>query len=309
LQFARADETRIRRRFISGALDAFEPDIIIVENRPLGMSDELEGLLEENDAKKVFLTRDIMCDPSSVRDSYLSKDQQRALIEIFDKIIVAGDRKVWDLTIEYELCSEIAEKIDYVGYISEAINSQDIERIRAERQIPENSVWIVCSGGGGIHAEKLVQKFTSLAPTLSEAVVDIVQGPHSTFPWTSFCNSTSVGSNGYLHRECHALPLLHAAADVVICPGGYNSIVEAMVGGARIIGMCVHPPSHGEQSLRLSRLARYYPIFSISQVEELRGALDHVLARRDPKTPIQESSVLDFNGACNAADRILATFQ
>jgi predicted glycosyltransferase len=99
LQLSRDDEARIRRKLIFGALDAFEPDVIVVENRPLGMNDELQGLLSDNHVRKVLLTRDIITHPTRARISHFSEQQSQALVDLFDKILVAGDQRVCDFTM------------------------------------------------------------------------------------------------------------------------------------------------------------------------------------------------------------------
>lgn len=306
LQLSRDSERCMRKKLIEGAIDVFAPDAIIVENRPLGMSDELAGILEETRAVKLFLTRGIMTHPLRVRSSFLSAAQKQALRTLFHKVIVAADRKIWDMASEYDLDAAIAAKLEYVGHISEPVDALQIRRARAERGLKDNTTWIVCSAGGGALGERLVDEFIRIAGKLSNVVIDVVQGPHSELPWRALLTSTTEETWGRLHRECRALPLMHAAADLVVCPGG-SSLLEAMEGGAPIITISVQVDADDDQFLLSSRLARYYPITVMSAYDQLATSVAAALDRGKERSPIRQTGRLDFNGLKNARDLILAT--
>jgi predicted glycosyltransferase len=305
LQLSRDDEARIRRKLIFGALDAFEPDVVVVENRPLGMNDELQGLLSANHVRKVLLTRDIITHPTRARISHFSEQQSQALVDLFDKILVAGDQRICDFAMEYNLHPKIVPKIEYVGYISEPISAEDIARVRKERRVTGDAKWIVCSAGGGISGRDLITEFTSLVPSLTNVTADVIYGPHSTLPWHHQHSSIVHEAWGYVHKESRNLALLHAAADLVICPGGYNSTVEIMEGGAPAIAISAQSDTHAEQAMRVSRLQRYYPFTVISDLFQLKMAIENVL-RHITRRPIRESGSVDFNGIRNARDQIVS---
>lgn len=296
---------RVRRELIRSAIDTFAPDVIIVENRPLGMSDELSGILERTDAVKFFLTRGIMTHPSRVRSSFLSEVQEQALRAVFDKIIVVADRRIWDVAREYDLDPEIAAKLQYVGYLSEPVDATQIQRLRAARGVRDDTRWIVCSAGGGALGERLIEEFKVVAATLSNVVIDVIQGPHSLLPWQAPLTSIIEETWGRLHQECRLLPLLHAAADLVVCPGG-SSLIEVMEGGAPIITISVQPDKDDDQGLLSSRLAQHYPIAIIKAYENLGPAVAAELGRPLSKAPIRQTRALDFDGLRSARDLILS---
>lgn len=308
LQLSRDDEIRIRRQLIEATIDALAPDVIIVENRPLGMSDELDGILQQFSAVRLFLTRGIMTHPRRVHSSFLSVAQKASLRHLFDKVIVAADRQVWDMAFEYDLEYDIAAKLEYVGFLSEPVDASLIERARAERGVDNGTKWIVCSAGGGSLGERLIQQFISVANRLSGIVIDVIQGPHSELPWQALLTSATEESWGRLHRECHALPLLHAAADLVVCPGG-SSLLEVMEGGARIITISVQEDADDDQALLSSCLARHYPITILKSYEELGNSIATELKTREPKLSIRQTASLNFNGLKNARDLILSVTQ
>jgi predicted glycosyltransferase len=305
LQLPRESEAHMRRTMIQGAIDAFAPDAIIVENRPLGMSDELDGILDQTQAVKLFLTRGIMTHPRRVRSSFLNTAQQWALRTQFHKIIAAVDRQIWDMVSEYGLEADIAAKIEYVGHISEAVDASQIQRVRGERGLRDGQKWIVCSAGGGALGERLVQEFVGIVGSFPGVAIDVVQGPHSELPWPALLTSIIEEKWGRLHRECRALPLLHAAADLVVCPGG-SSLLEVMEGGAPIVTISVQADPDDDQGLLSSRLARHYPITIMSNYDELGRAVTRALDRSSGKSPIRQIGTLSFDGLKNARGLILA---
>jgi predicted glycosyltransferase len=301
------DAIRMRVKLIEGVLAAFEPDAIVVENRPMGMMDELHGVLDASSAVKFFLTRGLMTHPQRVRSLFLTPVQEAALrADVFRTIIVAADRKVWDLASEYDLHPCIARKLTYVGYMSEPVDDAQITRARIDRGVGANGKWangkwIVCSAGGGANGARLIEEFMRLEPQLPDAAIDIVQGPHSTLRPPAGNDTGQVR----LHRTCLSLPLWHAAADLVVCPGSYNSLVEVMEGGAPIVAISVQPRAD-EQALLASRLSQHYPIRLMRHYGELREAVRHAL-RVGTKSPVRASGVLNFDGIRNARELILSS--
>jgi predicted glycosyltransferase len=306
LQLSRQQAIAFRRTFIERAIETFRPDVIVVENLALGMLDELSGVLDRTEAVKIFLTRGIIAHPSRVRRFMLRPNVEEALVTLFQASIVACDRRVWDLDSEYHLGAPLAGKLEYVGYMSEAVDPSDIRAARRERGVDAATKWIVCSAGGGALGEALVQELQTIMQSFTNVVVDIVQGPRSALPWAPLLTSTIEQGNVRLHRECRALPLLHASADLVVCTGGYNSLVEAMEGGARVVAVPVQLEPQDEQFLQCSRLAPYYPITLVEDRAALAKSITDALERCETKNSIRETGNLDFDGLSNASKFILS---
>jgi predicted glycosyltransferase len=133
LHLSRQQAIAFRRGFIKEAISGFNPDIIIVENLAQGMLDELAGILENARATKIFLNRGLMTQPSRVRRFALKPNVEDAIRSIFETWITATDRRICDLAVEYDLDQAIAEKLEYVGYISEPVDAAKIADARMER--------------------------------------------------------------------------------------------------------------------------------------------------------------------------------
>jgi predicted glycosyltransferase len=249
-----------------------------------------------------------MTHPNRVREHYLTPTQERALSGgLFERIIVAADRRVWDLSTEYQLDDPTSAKLQYVGYMSQAVSADQIQAVRSERGLSQGTKWVVCSAGGGAAGERLLTEAFAVSKSLKDVVVDVVLGPHSQLSWQTPLNDVTEDRNVRIHRECRALPLLHAAADVVVCSGGYNSLVEVMEGGAPVITISVQPDLDGEQHLLAKGLARHYPITVMTEYAQLGGAVRDALAMQEVKASIRETKRLNFDGLENARAIILSS--
>jgi predicted glycosyltransferase len=306
MSLSRKEGITFRQRLILEIINTFEPNIIIVEQSPLGMLDELECVLRTYSGIKIFLTRGILANPSRVRRFILKSNTEKALETSFDTLVVAADRRVWDLAYEYDLPTEIASKLTYVGYMSEEVDSSDITRVRAERGLEKNDKWIVCSAGGGALGETLIATLTQIMRSFPSVLVDVVQGPRSGLRWPGLPASVINEGNVRLHRECRTLPLFHAAADLVVCTGAYNSLVEVMEGGAPIIAFPVQLEPQDEQYLHSSRLSSYYPITVVSRMDELTSSISEAIESRVEKLSIRNTGRLEFGGLLCAQKLILS---
>lgn len=308
IQMSTEEALTFRKRVLREALDAFDPDILIVEHRPFGMMDELEDILPHIRAQKIFLTRGLISSPAQLGVHYLQHNQLQALeSDLFKKVLVAVDRHVWDVAQSYNLSSALASKFEYVGYMSEPVSTERIEHTRAQRGVPDGAQWVVCSVGGGALGEPIIEECLRIASTLNNTFVDVILGPHTTTQWENEQLSVIEKGSVRIHRECRFLPLLHAAADVVVCAGGYNSITEVMEGGAHIITTPVQvDASDDEQKVLVARLAEYYPITVLGSVSQLQETLTSVVSTMKHKQSIRERHTIDFDGLIHARNLILS---
>lgn len=291
-----------RRNLIAGVLKAFSPDAIIVDHLPLGDFEELDGLLGADRIVRFFLTRGVI----PYTNEILSERTMESLRNQYDWILVACDRRVYNLEVEHPFFATINTKIRYTGYISEPVDPLSIACARTERNIPENCKWLVCSAGGGALGENLIAECKSLAEHFPSTSMDIVHGSRTRSSWPSSLYSTLRVGNVVEHLECKNLPLLHAAADLVVCSGGYNSLVEAMEGGAPVISVPIQARVEDEQFTHSKRLSTFYPISVVSEMYSLQQHVSKHLQTSIVKQPIRETRQLDFRGIQTARDIILS---
>jgi predicted glycosyltransferase len=283
---------RLRRRFIGAVVDAFEPDLVVVDYLPLGRREELDGVLESWTARRYLLVRGVI-DPHDL--ALFEGRGRKAMERDYDRIIVTADPRTSELSQAFE---SVALKMQHVGYVAPEWCADRVA-IRRERGVPPGTPWVVCSAGAGVRSEELVNLCLHAAAAFPGARFDLITGPLAGY--------LTRDTPAHVIRQTPDLPRLHAAADVVICHGGYNSLMEAMSGGARLI---VHTPPDAWQSERrihAERLSRYYPITLVHSEHDLIRALDRELAASGFSA--RASPTLDTNGISNIRDIAFADLE
>jgi len=223
---------RMRSEWLAAAFRAFAPDAVLVDYLPFGKADELVEALQASCARKYFVLRGII--DSSDRD-VLCGDAARRIGDAYDRILVAADPRIVDVVEQCAFDPQTAAKVALVGYV--APPPGDPAAARRARGLADGQSWVVCSGGGGMHAEKFLHHCVDVAARMPDVAFDVVFGPRSN---ENLARRTIAPANCRVTRRCLTLPEWHAAADVVVTSGGYNSMLEAAVGGARILVF----PSH-----------------------------------------------------------------
>ena len=248
---------KLRSAIIESIVKNFRPDAIIVDYLPMGKNGELYKIIQENtNAKCYLILRGVLDEPQRV-DAVFFNPRARHLIENhYHRILVTADQIVVDVAAEYGFNGAIASKIIYTGYAVEPVFREACIQARLQRRVPDSAKWVVCSAGGGVEGEELVEHVIRVADRFPSAYFDLILGPRS----RSKINPTlaSKGDRILVRKQDLTLPVLHAAADVVICRGGYNSLLESIQGNARVIVVPIE--KSGDQQSHAVRLSGFSPI-------------------------------------------------
>jgi predicted glycosyltransferase len=266
---------RLRRDIISSTIRQFEPDAVILDYLPLGMEEEMKEFLTALPAcRKYFISRGILGSPDQVYRDVLTPTAIHALRDLYHAILVMSDIKIVDMAKEYSLDPVLSEKLAYVGYAVEPVNRDAIDLARAKRELPPDAKWVVCTAGGGKEGESLIRRCWEISQVFPECYFDIVTGSRSRLLISS--DSWIDGHRVHLMpAESRDLPLMHAAADIVISRGGYNSLTEACMGSARIIVAPIM--TDYEQVHHAKRLSAYRDIRVVESLSNLDLALEECL--------------------------------
>jgi predicted glycosyltransferase len=212
-----------RNEILNAVFNAYNPHAIIVDYLPLGKYDELSNFITTGQCKKYLIWRGILdILPMSVQ-MCSKEERERALHNAYDRIFVCCDPRVINLEQEYRSGPEIGAKLSYVGYVAPAYDPSQRTKVRQENCVPESCERVVCSAGGGKFGEDIIGECQRIARKRPEVRFDIVYGPRTALYWPHGLANRVQDGNLALWRECHCLPDLHMHADVVVCPGGYNS--------------------------------------------------------------------------------------
>jgi predicted glycosyltransferase len=301
------DLIALRGRPIAAALEAFAPDVFIVDKAPRGAVNELDPALRSirtnGRARCVLGLRDVLDEPAAVRREWREAGGENAIAACYDSVWVYGDPAVYDPVAEYGFGPEVAAKVRYTGYLDprrpprRAAPGDDTptEPPAPLAGLPERLV--LCMVGGGQDGAALAEAFAraDFPPGLTGV---LVTGP---------CMPPEVrqrlSRRAAAHPRLRVLPFvsdpgpLLGRADRVIAMGGYNTVCEVLsYEKPALIVPRVQP--RREQLIRAERLHDLGLLDLLHPQGLSPRALTEWLARGpQPRPPARER--IDLNGLTN----------
>jgi predicted glycosyltransferase len=254
---------RLRANIISSTIADFEPDLILVDKKPFGVEDELAGALaalpeQTHRPRLMLLLRDIIDSPEVTQRVWRKNRYFEAIEAYYDRVLVVGDADIFDLRTEYALPPFAAAKVDFCGYIARSPGLRTRADVRAALDVAPDERMVLVTPGGGEDGWSLIdaclQGLRALPPA-DRPRTHIVCGPEM-----------AEGERAAIAQASAALPTvsvqdfsddlmsLMAAADVVLCMGGYNTVCELLTLGKRGVVVPRHKPVQ-EQAIRAQRMA------------------------------------------------------
>jgi predicted glycosyltransferase len=227
--------TRLRRRLVRDAVLGFAPDVLLVDNFPLGSRRELRQLLGELEARAtrtVLGLRDVVDLPTTVREHWARDGVYEVLERCYDRILVYGVREVLDVGTAYGLSAAVAEKVRYCGYVTSVAAatgraaSADVELGALGRPL------VVASVGGGGDGAPLLENLLRALERLPRLSALVVTGPLMPPADRVRLAALAAGLPRVALREMVAdLPTQMATADLVVAMAGYNTVAELLALG------------------------------------------------------------------------------
>jgi predicted glycosyltransferase len=296
-----ADLVELRARVIGAAVEAFEPDVLIVDKVPRGVGGELDRTLKDLRAggrtRCLLGLRDILDDPDSVRREWWDTGAGRFIDEHYDGIWVYGDPAVYDPVNEYDFPAALAAKVTYTGYLDRQVSSPgsgaDDPAVAPDLGLAPGPL-ALCMVGGGEDGARLAEAFARAELTPEVGGV-IVAGPYMPAPARRRLHDLAAGNPRLRVLEflTEPEPLL-ARADRVVTMGGYNTVCEVLSSEKRaLIVPRVEP--RGEQLIRAERLRDLGLIDMLRPDELTPGRLAEWLARA-PGAPTRARDRIDLGG-------------
>jgi predicted glycosyltransferase len=253
---------RLRANLIVSALLDFEPDLILVDKKPLGVSNELlpafNIIARRSDPPRMALVlRDILDDPVTTAGVWRKNGYHSAVSSFYDRVLVVGSRNVFDVGKEYRFPPSTVAKLRYCGYVGREAGRRSREGVRAEMGADELPLVLVTVGGGEDGYGLLSTYLAGLRDTSASKAFRslIVIGPEmSAEDRLRIAASASLCSNVTTRDFTDDIMSYMAAADVVVSMGGYNTVCEILTLRKRaVIVPRINPVS--EQLIRAQRLA------------------------------------------------------
>jgi predicted glycosyltransferase len=225
----------LRSRTINAALDSFAPEALIVDKVPLGLGRELEPSLKSlkagRRARLVLGLRDVLDVPATARSEWRAMDCDAVVRDLYDRVWIYGDQRVYDPVAEYRFSHDVAIKARYTGYLDRHASRRrtrpaDAEAIR-RMGLPPGKLWL-CLVGGGEDGYRLAKAF---------AAVDFPEGTSGAIVAGPFMSKREVHELRRFAHDRKRLGLLEFVeepsglirqSDSVVAMAGYNTICELL---------------------------------------------------------------------------------
>jgi predicted glycosyltransferase len=293
--------TALRARATAASLEAFDPDVFIVDKAPRGALRELEPALEllraRGRARCVLGLRDVLDDPATICREWVEGSLVEAVRDYYDAIWVYGDPAVYDQVREYDYPADVAAKLRYTGYLARPCRAQfsEIERAELLSLIPGPPERLfLCLVGGGQDGGGLAEAFARVDfPDGTRGAV--LTGPFMPLDAQNrLCRLAAANPRLRVVKFVTDPDLLLSLADRVVAMGGYNTICEVLAFGKRALVVPRAAPRR-EQLIRAERL-RQMGLLDVLHPDCLSPAALAEWLTREGKPP-RAPSRIDLRGA------------
>ncbi len=287
----------IRRDIITATAKAFRPDLFIVDKEPVGLKKEalptLRWLKRYMPGTRVVLgLRDIMDDAVTVREDWKRRGIYEVLNQLYSEIWVYGNQTFYDPIQEYAIPDNISEKILFTGYIPRKVpDKKAVQSFRKEQGLAKDEKLVVVTTGGGGDGFAVIDTYLNMLESATASLPFksvLITGP---FMADREIKEVIERARRLGVRCCKfygRMEKMFAAADLVVCMGGYNTFCEIMSQGTPVLIIPREVPRK-EQLIRAQvlynhNLADYIPWNAVSPkilLERILAILDHPEPYRD----------------------------
>jgi predicted glycosyltransferase len=312
LPISGSDLTALREGILAATVESYKPSVLLVDKHPLGVGGELRTALErlrEIGGRAVLGLRDVLDDPATVRAEW-TPAQTSAVLEHYGRVLVYGKESVFDTLRRSALPTELAARSRYCGYVTMPVSgdAEAAKTIRGFGAGPRSRPIVLATTGGGEDGRQLLDAFVEASagsPWEAIAVAGPQLGPLEARAVRRRAAAAGVAVRTFVPE----LSGWFGAVDALVCMGGYNTLLEALVRGTPTV--CA--PRTIPRSEQLIR-ARALGGLGLLQVlepdrmdgETLRHEVTVALTRSRPEIARAARDALAFDGAAVAAESLLA---
>ncbi|WP_248283898.1 glycosyltransferase family protein [Brevibacterium sediminis] len=230
----------LRAAAISAILDQQRPELFIVDRHPFGIGGELADAIDQvrgHGCRTVLGLREVLDTPSVISAEWEKVGGSARVAESFDEVWIYGDPDVYDPRSTGEVPAALAAKAVTTGYLSQD-RPDDGSVLPAGTEAASDLTADVDSSGAGTRPFVLTcLGGGSDGGSLASIAVDaeppdghrhlVVTGPQMDTEEFERLRARA-GAATTVIRHCDDMPGLVAAADAVVCMGGYNTLAELM---------------------------------------------------------------------------------
>lgn len=293
------DLVRLRASVLLAACSQFRPDVVLVDQTPIGMGGELLPLLRSvrgGDPNRprprlVLGLRDIVDDAARVTHDWCT-DGSWDWIEAYDQVLVYGDERVETTARELHLGLRTGRDVVHVGYVAPTMPAPTA-----------GDPYVLVTGGGGGDGHELLRRYLDAvdAGALGGIRSLVVTGPlMATRRRAELVERAERTDAVDLIEFTDDMRSLIASSIGVVSMAGYNTVVEELASGVPAL-LVPRTAPRLEQDIRARRL------HGLSSLERCRSEAitpDRVadFVERCAADGRRVSADLDLGGAGRAAE-------
>jgi predicted glycosyltransferase len=208
------------------------------------------------ETRLVLGMRDIEDDPEATRAEWEANGTRALHEEVYDCLLLYGERRVFDPVREYRMSPTAAAKLVPCGYLGGAQPVRSRQAVRRELDTGDRPLIVVTAGGGGDGFTLLQAYLEALASdsTLCGVHSLVVTGPLMARRKRDLLRSAAYPDHLSFVEFTPDLVSYLAAADLVVSMAGYNTVCELLSLGVRAL-LVPRVRPRLEQRLRAERLA------------------------------------------------------
>lgn len=302
---------RLRSNILLRSLQDYDPHVLLVDHSPVGMKGELLPALEwlhrhRPTCTKLLGLRDILDDPEVVTALWQKQGIYEVLRRLYDHILIYGSPDVFDTASAYRFPPDVRAKTFYCNYVAEF--GPAVEQGATEPVASPGKPQVVVTIGGGDGGEFLIGTYLEMLRRSPEVDFEtlLITGPFLPPERVSRFREEARGLPASLLEFVPSTSPYLERADLVVCTGGYNTVVQTLRFGKRalVIPRVLH---RTEQLIRARRLAEMRLVTLLHPSEatpgRLRESVEALLA--DPARPLAEARAgarIRFDGTARLGD-------
>jgi predicted glycosyltransferase len=312
LPISGSDLTSVREAILAAAVESYRPSVLLVDRHPLGVGGELRTALErlrELGGRAVLGLRDVLDDPAAIQAEWTSA-RTEVVLEHYGRVLVYGEESVFDTLQRSALPAELVARSRYCGYVTMPASggAEAARTIRGFGTDHRSRRLVLATTGGGEDGRRMLDVFVDAsrgAPWEAIAVTGPQLGRGEARAFRRRAATAGVAVRTFVPE----LAGWFRAVDALVCMGGYNTLIEALVRGTPTI--CVpRTVPRSEQVIRARALGGLGLMQVIEperlDAETMHGEVTSALTRSRRAIARAARRMLSFDGAEVAAESLLA---
>jgi predicted glycosyltransferase len=159
-----ADAIQQRSESILAATINFQPDVLLVDEKPYGINDELKETLAYlqdslNQTQLILLMKDMLDHPNCIITDWERQGYYHAIRHDYHQVLVMGIQAVWNFSRAYHFSSAMKQKVRFCGYISYPADYRDIPAVRRSLQVFSYQRLVVVVADGSLEGNQIIMTY------------------------------------------------------------------------------------------------------------------------------------------------------